>query len=284
MKKFLIINFLIVSFFASTYTTHAKELINANGIKINEQEYNNLISMAFSDEDIYLMSEEEFNNNKDKIGIKTISNTSYIKTEAIIDKKLYNTNNINDETKIIYKDYYLTEEEMKQELLNDSTLKYNINSSSVIETTYKKLKASITTYKTDGGWINYRSRADLEWLKMPKVTSEDKIRVHVTDGFMGDEDTRYGAQINKINGKYETITYGKNSSKWEDVFEENEEILKPNLVNGTGVTERRIYMYFDAYQYYPDIYSYYRAEAGYNHKTSFNEYDGWLITTADMAL
>lgn len=37
----------------------------------------------------------------------------------------------------------------------------------------------------------------------------------------------------------------------------------------------------DAYQYYPDNYDYFRAQAGYNHNT-LTGFDGWIITTADM--
>lgn len=297
MKKIIIFSLIFIIFFVNQKIVNADTefYTNINGIEMTQQEYNNLLSMAFTEQDIYLMTQEEFENNKNNIGIKTVAKVSYIKTVAIsksnnILPKLNTLSLNNDE--IVYKNYYLTENQMKKELYLDSVLT-NINSSSIyrasnstIETTYKKLTASITSYLGDGGFMYYRSRADLKWLKMPKITSEDLISVKVTDGFMSDPNTRYGVQIAGDDGDIETVTYGKNSSKWEpkDYIngpKENEEILKPNLINGLGINERRIYIYFDAYQYYPDNYDYFRAQAGYNHNT-LTGFDGWIITTADM--
>lgn len=285
MKKFFVILLMIATFFVIETNVFAigNEYVNANGIKISKKEYNNLLSMAFSEEDIYLMSQEEFDNNKDKVGIKTIKEVSYIKTVATKIPKKDGTNILNNDFDIIYKDYYLTEDQMKQELSRSvESNKLMSDSSSTTETTYKKLTASITSFMGSEGWMYYRSRADLEWLKMPAITSQDKIRVHVTDGFMSERDTRYGVQIAKKNGKIETVNYKNDSSKWEIDKPENEEILNPNLINGS-VTERRIYMYFDAFQYYPDNYYYFRAEAGYNHNT-LTGWDGWMVTTADLEI
>ena len=294
MRKILVICFIFSAFlnFSSNVSAISK-YINSNGIEMTEEEYNNLLSMAFTEEDIYLMTQDEFDNNRGKVGIKTVSTVSYVKTVAMAVPKSSSLNVMNlnsDNVEIIYRDYYLTEEQMEQELLNDSQMKYPgllvpTSASSVVETSYKKLTASITTYMGSEGWMYYRSRADMEWLKMPKITSEDMIRVRVTDGFMSGRDKRYGKQIAVKNGNTETVTYKSDSSKWEDFdVKDYEEILKPNLINGPGVTERRIYMYFDAYQYYPDNYDYFRAEAAYNHYTLLNSWDGWIFTTAEISI
>lgn len=292
MKKFIFIFLASVLFITSYSNVKATttDYVNANGIHITDQEYKNLLSMAFNEEDIYLMSQEEFDNNKNNVGLETVTKVSYIKTVATEVPRASTMSNLdskNNEVEIVYKDYYLTEEEMKEELLKDSLssglIKPNASSSSVVSTEYKKLTASITSFLGSEGWMYYRSKADLEWLKMPKATSEDKIRVHVTDGFMSERDTRYGVQIAVKDGKTETVNYNKDSSKWETNKSANEEILKPNLINGS-VTKRRIYMYFDAFQYYPDNFDYFRAEAAYNHNTLFGSWDGWIVTTADLKL
>lgn len=292
MKKYLFITIAFLTFLTLNNNVKAEEIkyVNANGVQMTEQEYKNLQSMAFSEDDIYLMSQNEFDNNKGKIGINVVTKVSYIKTVAIAVPKTSSLNSINmlnSENEIIYKDYYLTKEEMDRELLldsmNSSPIEPQAAASSVKETNYKKLTASIISFMGDQGVMNYRSKADLEWLKMPKYTSEDQIRVHVTDGFMPERSTRYGVQTAKIGNKFERVEYKNNSSKWKADKGDNEEILYTNLINGSA-SERRIYMYFDAFQYYPDHYDYYRAEAAYNHKTSLFDYDGWIFTTADLKL
>lgn len=56
------------------------EYVNYNGIVMSEQEISNLKSLAFSDDEIFLMDLEEFNNNKNLTGEIVAVDKKYYKT------------------------------------------------------------------------------------------------------------------------------------------------------------------------------------------------------------
>ena len=49
---------------------NASEYTNYYGINMTEQEYNNLLNLGFTEDEIYYMSEESFELNKDNVDIK----------------------------------------------------------------------------------------------------------------------------------------------------------------------------------------------------------------------
>lgn len=59
------------------------EYINFYNITMNDEQKNNLISLGFSEEQIYYMEEDEFDKNKDLQGIIVSEDTKYIKSTYI---------------------------------------------------------------------------------------------------------------------------------------------------------------------------------------------------------
>ena len=73
------------------YASNEVYYINNNGIEISEEEYNNLLTLGFSDKYIAQMEEDEFLNNKDLEGTLLSKETKYIKMTTVMRNGIRNT-------------------------------------------------------------------------------------------------------------------------------------------------------------------------------------------------
>ena len=80
LKNYLLAVLTISLLFTTSIKADENIIENYFGIKMTATEYNNLLNLGFSEEDIYLMDEDTYINNKDLIGHVVSSNITRYKT------------------------------------------------------------------------------------------------------------------------------------------------------------------------------------------------------------
>lgn len=155
MKKNHLIMYLFIAI--CTYTlsisfAYASNYVNYRGITMTNDEYDNLVNLGFTEDEIYYMSEETFNQNK-----------NIESTLVAITEKYYKT---------IYTD--LNGGNHSVELTEDEyTNQTSVNTRGYVETSYKKLVTSMSKNSNN----TFRFKTTLNWKLFPAVRSYDIIGV-----------------------------------------------------------------------------------------------------------
>lgn len=145
----------VISIFAVTLFTgsvSASEHVNYFGIEMTEEEYDNLINLGFTPDEIYHMSEETFEQNKDIESTLEAQNTKYYKT-------VY--------TDLSGNSYSM--EISKNEYDNQS----GITPRGTVTTEYKRMVSSLSQNSNN----TFRYKVSLTWTNMPSTRSYDIIGI-----------------------------------------------------------------------------------------------------------
>lgn len=139
-------------------------LVNNNGICISEDEYNNLLNLAFTESEIMNMDEDVFQDNKDLIGHVVSVTTNYYK-----DTNYYYNGEVISNSELVSEDEY--------NLITADAFKRPINITGVrsvangyTETTGKRMDTYIIEMS---GYLRYK--VTLNWKVMPVKRSYDII-------------------------------------------------------------------------------------------------------------
>ena len=155
MKKNHLIMYVLIAicvYTSSIGVAYASNYVNYRGISMTDTEYNNLINLGFTEDEIYYMGEDMFNQNKNIESTLEVVNEKYYKT-------IYtDLNGGNYSTE-------LTEDEYNNQSSN--------NMRSYVETTYKKLVTTISRNSDN----TFRYKASLNWKQFPAVRSYDIIGI-----------------------------------------------------------------------------------------------------------
>lgn len=86
-KGFLATSLALALSFPLQFTVHAEAatFTNDNGLEIKDTDYQRLISLGFTDDEIQQMDQEEFDFNAGLSGERISTETQYIKTTEIVD-------------------------------------------------------------------------------------------------------------------------------------------------------------------------------------------------------
>lgn len=175
----IICTFIIILLVLQTIPVKAEKVyMNYNNIKISEGEYKNLLELGFSNNEILLMTKQEFINNKD-IKAQLISETEQYYKTTIITKNGRTNQRIENLNEFQYK-----EETNNQ--LNYITSNYD----GIVETEYKHMHTSII--KIDD--YQYRYKVTLTWLKIPKIRSYDIIAIGIQPAYVKINSSIYAKQ------------------------------------------------------------------------------------------
>ena len=143
----------LISFVIGIKYSSAQEYINYNGIHMTNEEYNTLLNLGFTENQIYHMDEETYENNKN-LDAKLISQTTrYYKT-------------ITPAYGLGY-DVEVTEDEYK-----NSSQEKTLPDKGIVETTYKTIVSSISQNGS-----KYRYNVSVAWKSMPSNRSYDIIGI-----------------------------------------------------------------------------------------------------------
>jgi len=180
MKKILYTSFALlfivcmtinVSAAGSTYYT------NYNNIEMTEQEYNNLVQLGFTENEIYLMDLETFNDNKDIEATLISENVKYYKTTTVT------RNGVSTST---------SEEITKDEYTRASKepIQSRASYDGIITTNYK-------TFRTNISYLNqyeYRYKSTMNWTTIPSTRSYDIIAIGFQQAYVQLNSTIYFQQ------------------------------------------------------------------------------------------
>lgn len=158
-KKNNFFEYVLISLFVLTLSINevsANEYINYYGITMNNQEYNNLINLGFTEHEIYYMSEETFEQNKDFESTLEVKNQKYYKT-------IYTNLDGDSHSTEITKDEYDNQSSM--------------NTRGTVSTEYKNMVTTISKNSNN----TFRYKVSLLWKMMPSTRSYDIIGIGFND-------------------------------------------------------------------------------------------------------
>lgn len=158
VKKKTLLVYAVISLFVFVLgvgSASASEYVNFYGITITNEEYNTLLNLGFNEEEIYYMTEDVYNENKDLDATLLLQNEKYYKT-------LYTY--LDGETSSV--------EVTKNEYDNQTS----VVPRGTVETTYKKM---VSTLSRNGSYFRYK--VSLSWKNIPSTRSYDIIGVGFDD-------------------------------------------------------------------------------------------------------
>ncbi|MDP1420379.1 hypothetical protein Q8G35_18815 [Peribacillus simplex] len=217
---------LVLSIFGSGVSAKEKEKDkgsvekNKNALGLTVEEFNNLISLGFTEEEIENMDQKEYELNKDLKGEVVASTTQYLKITEPIQSESSSQEptiqeNSSQEPTIVKLDEQTYYEELAKE--NESSGEVSTSASDSSSTSYKKMTTSITKLSTN----NYRLKNSVTWSKMPFITHVDVTGVGINQTYWGPTpDTQYGKQNwttwSFCNGTQSgSATYTSSSGQWK---------------------------------------------------------------------
>lgn len=156
MKKIMLFLFVLLLIPGVVSASESRIYRNYFGIEMTEKQYSNLEELGFTESEIYYLSEDEFNYNKDLEGHLEATSTRYFAHIIRYDS----TGRI-----VSNSDMEITEEDYNSESVMSRGDVW-------IETTYKRLKTTIAANGT-----KYRYKVSLTWKIMPAVRSHDIIGI-----------------------------------------------------------------------------------------------------------
>ncbi len=186
MKKILKFTFLLLILISSKNAFATEENIyitNSKGVGITEERFLELMDAGYKIDDIYNMTQYEYENaNTNNPNI--VISTKYYKTTTMT---RYGTTSTN------------TEEVTRAEYDNsEKNSNNNLRASGYVETSYKKLTASINPSTTHENKMTYK--VYMHWKTMPSVRSYDIISLGFLSGYVDIYTGPYFTQLYTVNG------------------------------------------------------------------------------------
>lgn len=152
LKNYLLAVLTMSLLFTTSIKAEENIIENYFGIKMTATEYNNLLNLGFSEEDIYLMDEDTYINNKDLIGHVVSTNITRYKT---VRRGLETVT------------YVATEEEFQS--------RNEVRPLGVVENYWRSVVTRITQIDS-----NYRYTVSTIWNTMPDERNYDVIAIGIT--------------------------------------------------------------------------------------------------------
>ena len=182
-KKNHLFLYAVVALFVFTFCigqTKASDYENYFGITMNNEEYNNLLNLGFSGEEIYYMDEQTFEDNK------SLSASLVSKTEKFY-KSIYT--DLNGETYSIE----ITEDEYNNQGI--------IEPRGTVNTTYKSIVSTMSQVSS-----KFRYKISVSWKQMPSTRSYDVIGVGFNDNIYIDSSVYFNYYHCNSSGDCTTST------------------------------------------------------------------------------
>ena len=151
LKNYLLAVLTMSLLFTTSIKAEENIIENYFGIKMTTTEYNNLLNLGFSEEDIYLMDEDTYINNKDLIGHVVSTNITRYKT---VKRGLESVT------------YVATEEEFQS--------RNEVRPLGVVENYWRSVVTRITQIDS-----NYRYTVSTIWNTMPNERNYDVVAIGI---------------------------------------------------------------------------------------------------------
>ncbi|MBT2639860.1 hypothetical protein [Bacillus sp. ISL-39] len=196
---------LLIGTFGSGNFASAENQKNKRG-DITTQEYQNLLNLGFTDEEIEFMDQEELEQNKNLKGKVVGQDINYVKTTHGTETKV---------EKLDEKTYKEEVNKVKEKEKKTSDISAQLSKSTT--TSYKTMTTSVVLLSGS----TYRVKNSVTWDRMPMYSYVDVTGVGINEAYWGPlPGTEYGKQNWKtwsycngyLNG---SATYTKDSTKWK---------------------------------------------------------------------
>lgn len=242
--------FAIFMFQNSTEAADNEIVENANGIKITQEEYQNLIDLGFTNLAIQQMTEDVFNENKNLEIIDRSETTKYYEIKEIPEINSFSKSMESDSeenyvsTELTEEEYFKRIEAQKNEEEGFSTFA----SKDTTSTSYRRLTTTISRLNT----TTARVHSKFIWDIIPKTRSYDVLATNIDSTFTPVSGSNYGQQLwsytHPINGGFygDNAKYSSSSSTWSK--QSAGYGVRMNLKNNASnlrVTELEGYAYFN---------------------------------------
>lgn len=246
MNKFIYSCFALLLLGITTPVVHASAYYtNYNNIEMTENEYNNLVELGFTEDEIYMMGNTEFETNKDIEGTSVSSTEQYYKTTTIIRNGITTTSSER-----------ISEEQY--ELEKDANQQTRSIYDGLVTTEYKHMLMHMAQLDDN----EMRLKITLTWLNIPSTRSNDIIGIGFEQAYVDINSSLYFQQnYTNSSGSHSSVTCIQQTfdTGASSVFD---------LPNGT-ISALSSYMYYDVIKVDED-YTVTEMDAGgdYAHATS----------------
>lgn len=206
---------------ANAQTGEDVKLVTNNGVSITESDYERLIGLGFTGNEIENMDQEEYDLNEGITGEVVSADTKYYKvfepaeTEQNEPKSFTTTTEQDEPVELTKEQYYKELNNIKDE--QNSADRIEIQAVDTGTTSYKTMTTSIVAL----GSREYRVKNSVKWDKIPKTRSYDVIGAAINSAvFRPQSSGYYGRQnwtlYNSYYGKYQYdgATYTTSSDTW----------------------------------------------------------------------
>lgn len=212
MKKIYKINIIvfILTLFSFINNVHASEVYtNDLGVRIQQVEYSNLLSLGFSEEEIKMMPSNIYNENKNLKGEILGKDTRYFKTIYYYkDDKLIQHYSLNSDMLLKHFSYEVPEEEYNKD---NNVMLYDANATPV-NTEYKKLETSIIKVNS-----RYRVKNVLTWKKIPATRGNDVFSIAINNAVvepLANSEHAFTSYTQKNSCTLDSLGKSINHTKW----------------------------------------------------------------------
>lgn len=269
VKKIAVYLFVISFFFTlQNVTSAAEKLTNSYGIKITEEEYENLKELGFTDLAIDQMNKEVFKANKDLVVDKKSESTKYYEiVETTPDENQISTFSITSENEPTYTSTELSKEEYFRRVEQEKNGIKILLSTDTTTTSYRRLTTSIQLIGT-----TTRLHSKFIWDIIPATRSYDVLSTAIDSTFSPKAGSEYGQQLwgytyTTSGGFYGgNATYPAGSSTYtRDGAGYGVKMDLKNDTSNTRITQLEGYMYYNIARSSSVVPYYINAYGNYSH-------------------
>lgn len=274
VKKVISYLFALSFFFLFQNAISAQEIENAYGIKISEEEYENLKELGFTDLAINQMDREVFDANKNLIVDSKSEVTKYYEVvEEVSDvQKDSSRSLLMNEKNPMYVSTELSEEEYFARVDRVKNGVQTFASSDQTVTSYRRLTTSIQRIQS-----TIRLHSKFVWDVMPKTRNIDVLSTSIDSTFSPVAGSEHGQQLWSYTNPTNGGLYGGNASysKGSSAYTRGAAGygVKMNLkddASGARLVDLEGYMYFNIAKNSSVVPRYINAYGNYSHLTTTN--------------
>ncbi|MCM3454784.1 hypothetical protein M3685_12715 [Heyndrickxia oleronia] len=219
--SFAILAFMLFFAIKDSVNANAAELTNSNGVKMTEQQHQNLQNLGFTDLAIDQMTQEIFDQNKDLVVERQSEDTKYYEVKEVTENNPIAKFSTSEDptsyisTELSKEEYFKRVEAAKKAKEQEINTIQPFSQSDTTTTSYRRLTTTIQLIGSDIRFYN-----KFIWDQIPATRSYDVLAATLDSYFTPLANTNYGQQlwsvVNPTTGASSggNAVYSSSSSTW----------------------------------------------------------------------
>lgn len=189
----MILMVMFVSVFTHVNADSVETITNSNGVSITMENYEKLLSLGFLDQEIDILTNEEYDEFSQMEIIHSNVDSYYIETEHFVE----------DDVVVDSIDTEIAEEDLEQAIEESISLDEAYQNATTYRTTeYKKMTVTGTYFRNADTMGEFFVKVNLEWRKEPRRRLEDVIGIAFSDNIQMKSEYIDGAQYAQFSSKF----------------------------------------------------------------------------------